>query len=42
MSDVSYEEFRETVIAKINSNNKSEEEILKEVKEIIENFNKHS
>lgn len=39
MSDVSYEEFRETVIANINSSNKSEEEILAEVKEIIDGFN---
>lgn len=39
MSDVSYEDFRETVIANINSSNKSEEEILAEVKEIIDGFN---
>ena len=39
MSEVTYEEFRTTVIAQINSSNKSEEEILAEVKEIIDGFN---
>lgn len=40
MSNVSYDEFKENVLNKVRSSNKSDEEILLEVKEIIDTFNK--
>lgn len=40
MSNVSYDEFRENVLNKVIASNKSDEEILLEVKEIIDTFNK--
>ena len=40
MSNVSYDEFKENVLNKVVASNKSDEEILLEVKEIIDTFNK--
>lgn len=40
MSNVSYDEFKENVLNKFIASNKSDEEILLEVKEIIDTFNK--
>lgn len=40
MSNVSYDEFKENVLNKVIASNKSDEEILLEVKEIIDTFNK--